>query len=177
MEQNPTDRPIFTPKPGPDIDDAHTQDEYEQMIIDNAKYFTVLEIRPGAWRRGESNFVKTQHTTYDEAIAEAKRRYEAEPHPKRGNLIYAIADFPRSGARDMTALVEAYPPIHGPFTRQGHMEKQKNKGKRRKALDAKPTYTAEPSDRYFEGDAYLGVTNVVKPGGSKVAIKFKNKRR
>ncbi len=157
----------------PDITRARSLEEYEGLIEKYAKYWRVVEIRPGAWRRGEQNIIGTQHATYEEAMIEAKRRYEIEPNPKRGSLLYAIADFP--GASNMAALVGEYPETSGKYS--SRYRKQTKKPRESKKYDIPPPGTIEPSERYFEGDAYSGgVTTVVTKGKSQRAIKYKNKR-
>jgi hypothetical protein len=172
MEKNPL------PKPGPDITKARSQDEYEEMIFDNAKYFAVVEIRPGAWRSGNPNFIRTEHPTFDEALAEARRRYEIEATPKRGSLIYGVADFPASGARDMSALIEAYPEINGRYARSvREAKKDHKKTKPLKNRTLPEPGTIQPSERYFESPEYLQTTTkIVKAGNSQRALKYKNKQ-
>jgi hypothetical protein len=154
-----------------------TLEEYEDQIIANAKYFAVVEIHPGAWRRGESNFIRSEHPTLEEARAEAQRRHDAERDPKRGSLIYAVADF--KGAPNMNCLVEDFPGMAGPYTRRGRDAKLK--GKRpvsAKKYEVPSPTELEKSDRFFEGPAYAGnVTNYVPAKKSQRALKFQKKRR
>ena len=174
------DPPTVNTGPAPDITLATTQDQYEQFVAENAHTWVVVEIRPGAWKKLQPNFVRTEHKSYDEAIAEAQKRYDAEIHPKRGSLIYAIADFP--GARNMTCCYDEWPRrsgIYGSFYRR---QVKGDKIKTNIKYQLPPVGSIEPSERYFEPREvdYSGAkttSSVVSVGKSQRAIKYKSKRR
>jgi hypothetical protein len=174
------DPPEKNTGPLPDITLIKNQDDYELMVAANARAWAVIDIHPGAWRRLASNFERTEHASYEDAMAEAKRRYDEATAPKRGSLIYAIADFP--GARNMTCCYDEWPRnsgVYGSFYRR-----QIGKGsKPNKQHMLPPVGTIEPSERYFEASAekdYAGsrtTASVVKVGKSQRALRYQAKRR
>jgi hypothetical protein len=82
-----------------------SDEELDQYVIDHAKYFTVVQIRPGGFVNGHgSNYIREEVPTLEEAMERAKVLYDEK---KKSILIYAVADF--AGAIGFNRPVRQYP--------------------------------------------------------------------
>lgn len=122
----------MTEKPLPSILGDFDDEELTQRVIDHAKYFTVVQVSPGMFRKGGSNYERTEEPTLEKAREQAKELYDK--HKKR-IIIYAVADF--SGARNFSRPVETYPPA---VKTSRELEKE---AKRRKQLQRQKSRVAK----------------------------------
>jgi len=91
-------------------DNVGSHEDLDKLFFDNAKYFTVVQARPGGIHNVEGPYDREEVPTYEAALALAKEKYAAN---KRGCLIYAVADV--YGGENMSRHVDTFPPVTLPF--------------------------------------------------------------
>jgi hypothetical protein len=107
MSRKKSEQPAQEGSRFPTLMGDYTDEELNQKVIDNAKYFTVIEINRGGFVRGGNNYTRHQVDSIEEARVKAKELYESNGS-KRTLLIYAVADF--AGASGFSRPIESYPP-------------------------------------------------------------------
>lgn len=89
----------------PNLLNIQSDEELDDLSRGNAKYFTVVQVRLGAFARGQgSNYIRREVPTYAAALELAQAI-----HRKTGKtlMIYAVVDF--AGARNFTRHLTNYP--------------------------------------------------------------------
>ncbi len=82
-----------------------TDVDLDNYVIEHAKYFTVIQIKPGGFVNGEgSNYTREECPTLESALERAAEIYKEK---KKTLLIYAVADF--AGAIGFNRPVRQYP--------------------------------------------------------------------
>lgn len=120
-----------------------TDEDLDDYVIEHAKYFTVIQIRPGGFVNGYgSNYIREEVPTLEEAMERAKELYE---QTKKKLLIYAVADF--AGAIGFNRPVRQYPPN----TYRSKADKARDERKARAARKAeRAAKKAEPKAAVFK---------------------------
>jgi hypothetical protein len=178
--------PTWEPPPDdmPDFNSTRVDiDSRTELMIEFATYFTVIQENRGGWRRGEGNFLRSEHLTLASARLAAKKRYEGDPK-RRGCLIYAVVQY-RNRSIGSGEVVEGYPPSDSPYSKEARLAKKRGNPVPRSMRDMPEPGTIQPSQRYFEPTAEqleeikrkLAQTTVVGKGGSKIALKHRNRPR
>lgn len=178
LERRPNDMPDLGTR-------KYDDDERTEIAIEYATYFTVISVNPGGWKRGESNYIRSEHLTLKAARIAAKTRYERDPRG-RGMLIYAVIQYANSPIGS-SFVVEDYPKVNNPYNREAKLAKRAGRPSTiPKSMRDMPEPGSLPrSERFFEPspETYdeikrkLEEMKVVGKGGSKVAIRYKNKGR
>ncbi len=158
-------------------------DDVTDLIIEFATYFTVIAANPEGWRRGESNYIRSEHLTLAAARMAAKTRYDADPK-KRGCLIYAVLQYSNRPI-GTSRVVESYPFVSNPYSREARAAKHKSYRRRKSLRNIPDSESLAPSGRYFEPTEEdraeikrkLDEMKVVGKGGSKIAFKYRNRSR
>ena len=133
---------VEEPKKLPSLIGEYDDEELTRMVIENAVYFTVVQITPGQFRKGGRNYDRHVVPTLEDARTLAKTLYEQN---KKNIIIYAVADF--IGAKGFSRPIETYPPQ---MKSQRELDKE---AKRRKKTQRQKTQTTK--DRGFQ-DVGLG---------------------
>jgi hypothetical protein len=165
------------------VSSSFDDDDVTDLIIEFATYFTVIAANPEGWRRGESNYTRSEHLTLASARAAAKTRYDNDPK-KRGILIYAVLQYSNRPI-GTSRVVESYPFVSNPYSREARAAKRKTYRRRKALRDIPDQATMAPSGRYFEPTEddlaeikrKLDEMKVVGKGGSKIAFKYRNRSK
>jgi hypothetical protein len=178
--------PTWEPTPH-DLPDLYSTridiDDRTELMIEFATYFTVIQENRGGWRRGEGNFIRSEHLTLHSARLAAKKRYENDPK-RRGCLIYAVVQYSNRpiGSGE---VIEGYPPSDSPYSREARLAKRRGTPVPRSLRNMPDPETLPPPQRHFEPTAEeladikrkLEQMTVVGKGGSKIAFKYRNRSR
>jgi hypothetical protein len=112
-----------------------TDDQLNQHVVDNARYFTVVQINRGGFLAGDKNY--TRHEVASLALARDLAAHLYSEDPKhRGILIYAVADF--AGAKGFSRPVESYP-VSNYMTRgdKAKLDRKRRSEARQRAKEAR----------------------------------------
>jgi hypothetical protein len=174
-EQKPDEMPEM-------VSARYDEDDITDLVTEFATYFTVIAANPDGWRRGEPNYVRTEHLTLEAARKAARTRYENDPK-KRGMLIYACLQYSNRPI-GTHAHVEGFPQESNPYSREARRAKRKPSRLQKSLRNMIASDLLPKTERHFEPTPerleeikkQLEAVNVVGKGGSKVAMKYKNRR-
>ena len=89
----------------PSLLDAQSDAEIDQLSLEHAKYFTIVQVRLGGWSRlGTSNYVRRTAPTFAAAMEMAQAIHR---QTGKASMIYAVVDF--AGARNFSRHLTNYP--------------------------------------------------------------------
>jgi hypothetical protein len=116
------------PNHKPDILEADSDEMVEWLTFEHAKYFTVIQIRPGGWKTRSSNYIRREAPNFAVALEMAQAL-----HLQTGKicLIYAVTDF--IGASNFSRLVTAWPHTPSPYGKARKAAEEKKKAQRERA--------------------------------------------
>lgn len=170
------------PEEFPDTSDPHFDyDGVTDLMTEFATYFTVIAVNPGGWRRGESNYIRSEHLTLQSALLAAKTRYQNDPQ-KRGCLIYAVMQYSNRPIGS-DRVIASWPEVSNPYSREARAAKRKQSRIPKNMRNLPAPETMKRSERFFEPspeqlreiEQKLADVKIVGKGGSKVAFKYRNK--
>lgn len=129
------------PNHKPDILEADSDEMVEWLTFQHAKYFTIIQIRPGGWRTHASNYIRREAPTFAMALEMAQALYK---ETGKSCLIYGVADF--VGATNFSRLITAVPHTPAPYgkSRRAADEKKKAQREKAKSLQAARVTSAQP---------------------------------
>jgi hypothetical protein len=97
----------------PSLLNMQSDEELDAKSLEFAKYFTIVQIRPGGFARlGTSNYIRREAPNFAVALDIANALYK---DTGKSCLIYAVVDF--AGARNFTRHITNIPPV-GPVSRR-----------------------------------------------------------
>lgn len=170
-----------------DISKFRDLDDLVEAVTSYANKFVVLQHNPGGYRKGEINYIRSEHLTLKAAQLAAVTRHQLDPN-HRGCVIYAVMQY-ANNPLGHSQIVETYPMLNNPWGTTARLAKRNGKpaALKRSYKNPLPPELLEPSERYFEGPGgvprteeeiqrALSATKVVGKGGSKIAFGFRNKK-